>query len=93
LELWHRLYDFLTGDYAKHIDGEPWHTVGGIVHVSKIYPWTAGDRGIGIEARDVQHFVRAGLLARDGKRITITALGHAANESGYVLEDLQQEAA
>jgi hypothetical protein len=95
LQLWQRLYEFLTGDYAKHDDsGEPWHTMGGIVHVSEIYPWTDQDLGDGIAARDVQHFVRVGLLARDGKRITITEFGHAAAEHGYVDdEDLQQEAA
>jgi hypothetical protein len=95
LQLWQRLYEFLTGDYAKHDDnGEPWHTMGGIVGVSEQYPWTDQDRGDGIAARDVQHFVRVGLLARDGKRITITEFGHAAAEHGYVDdEDLRKEAA
>lgn len=55
-------------------------TVGGIVTVSR------GDNPGGIthacdyiyEAADIQKFVRAGLLARDGQRISITELGDRA---------------
>lgn len=81
LQLWQRLYDFLTGDYAKTgPDGEPRQTMGGIRVVTQRFDWTEGNGGF--EPSEVQHFVRAGLLARGPKWITITERGHDAYENG-----------
>lgn len=91
LQLWCDLFEFLESGYVHtNCNGEPCPTIGGIIRVSNDYDFTNGAGGF--SADQVAFFVRAGLLARRGKRITITALGQTAYEHGYVGEQKQEAA-